>query len=107
MIRICTIKIPMTAAIKFKLSSFSDKIRGADNNRNRNSMEINENKTDLFREVLIISGRISPIRIKLMTLKMEPSTRPLAMGFCPARMKTIPTITAVTMALDPNFFCTW
>jgi len=102
---ICTIKIPIVAATKFKLESFSDKRRGIDNNRNRNSIETNENKTDLLRDVEMIIGKISPIRIKLMTLKIEPSTKPLAIGFCPTKMKTIPAITAVTIALDPNFFC--
>jgi len=105
MIMICTINIPAAAAIKFKLSSFSDRISGVDNNMNRNRIEINENRTDRLRDVEMIIGRISPIKTKLMTLKIEPSTRPLATGFCPIRIKIMPAITAVTMALDPNFFC--
>jgi len=107
MIIICTIKIPMAVDTKFRLVSFMDTIKGIDSSENRNSIETNEISADRFRDAVKSKGRICPIKTKLTTLKSVPSTKPLAMGLCPIKTRTTPATTAVTIALDPIFFCMW
>lgn len=52
-----------------------------------------------------LRGSVSPMRMKLTTLKNVPKIRPLPRVFWPIKTVPTPTMTAVAMALEPYFFC--
>jgi hypothetical protein len=68
------------------------------------NMELRDNKKVLFLALPIRRGRVSPIIIKLIMLKIVPKISPLPTGFCPAIIKRNPIKIAAVIALVEYFF---
>jgi hypothetical protein len=67
-------------------------------------MEPREKKKVLLLDLPIRRGRVSPIIIKLIILKIVPKIRPLPTGFWPARIKKRPIKIATIIAPVQYFF---
>jgi len=98
-------KTPIIADNMWNCSNLTAITKGTANKRYRRSIENREMKKVFLLDRPSLRGSVSPMRMKLTTLKRVPNIRPFPREFWPIKKVLKPMMTAIARALEPYFFC--